>query len=139
MAFDNRESVVKWLNDHTGQRICLTSEGSTLRVVGETDGVERLDACSMEILHSELQTDIQGVQIAMSLHLDALALHLLGTSAGNKAVVFAVPLRLPYASVRLSLAGEDSLQDAHKGRASASKQEGEAEYSPYELLFTRSD
>ncbi|HKJ00625.1 MAG TPA: hypothetical protein VKB51_19300 [bacterium] len=125
--FADRKAVSAWLNAHDGQRVRLTCPGSTLRVVGTTDGIEELDACSTDIYHGELRTGVPGLQIAVTLHDQGLALHLLAESPeGGKAPV-SLPVSIPYDRVRLDPADAPD----HSPE--------EPEFSPYELLhFPRS-
>jgi hypothetical protein len=130
--FADRQSVTEWLNAHNGQRVRLTCPGTTLRVVGITDGIEELDACSTDIYHGELQTEVPNVQIAVTLHDEALALHLLGGTPEGRMVQVSLPLSIPYERVRLDPA------DAPEHPLGAGREE--PEFSPYELLhFPRSD
>lgn len=128
--FTDRQSVTTWLNAHEGQLVRLTSPGTTLRVVGVTDGIEELDACSTDVYHGELQTDAPNVQIAITLHDEALALHLLAGMEEGRTAQISLPLSIPYERVRLDPA--DAPEHPLEGGE-------EPEFSPYELLhFPRS-
>lgn len=104
MSFENRQAVIDWLNGHKGENICLQAHGSMLKVVGRSEGVDRLDACSTLVFECELITCLQGIQIAMSFHAESLALHLLGSESDNGPVFCSIPLSIPYDQVRLSVA-----------------------------------
>ncbi len=127
MQFEDRAAVVRWLNGHAGQRICLRRRGTRLRVTGSTGGVDELDACSTEILQSEWNTALPGVQLALSLHPAALSLHLLGTAPGGE-LVCSLPVHVPYNELILTREGE---------RAGDARDE--PDFSPYELLFRGTD
>jgi hypothetical protein len=130
--FASRQDVTAWLNAHNAQRVRITCPGTTLRIVGVTDGIEELDACSTDIYHGELHIDVPNVQIAITLHDEALALHLLAGTPKGRMVQVSMPMRIPYERVRLDLA------DAPEHPLGASHEE--PEFSPYELLhFPRTD
>jgi hypothetical protein len=129
--FGDHKSVIAWLNAHDGQRVRLTCPGTTLRVVGITDGIEELDACSTDIYHGELRTDVPGLQIAVTLHDQGLALHLMASGDAEGLAPVSLPVSIPYDRVRLDPA------DAPEHRQEAAREE--PEFSPYELLhFPRS-
>jgi len=102
MGFENRKEVIKWLNGHQGQEIVVQAQGSTLKVIGRSQGVDEIDACGVKIFECELATILPGVRIAISLHDDTLSIHALGNPPGDERVVFSLPLSLPYEHVRLS-------------------------------------
>jgi hypothetical protein len=130
--FVDRRSIAAWLDAHDGKRVRLTCLGTTLRVIGMTHGVEELDACSTDIFHSELHTDVPGVQLAFSLHDEALALHLLAYTPDGKGAALSLPLTIPYDRVRL-----DPAESPEHGELAGRE---EPDFSPYELLhFPRPD
>ena len=104
MSFANRQAAIDWLNGHQGREIVVQAQGSTLKVVGRNDGVDSIDACSTRIYECELVTAMRGIQIAMSLHEDTLALHVLGNRPEDGGVVCSLPLSVPYGQVRFSAA-----------------------------------
>jgi hypothetical protein len=126
----NREQVLAWFRAHRGRTIRLGRAGSTLKVIGRTQGVDEIDACSADILETELETGLPGVQVALTFHEDALALHLLVAQSGSKDVACSLPLSLPYEQLRLS--------EAPAGESGEGPEDQE-EFSPYALLFARSD
>lgn len=134
--FTDGKSVAEWLNAHHGRRVRLTAPGTQLRVVGVTNGIEKLDACSTDIYYGELQASLPAVQIALTLHDAELSLHLLiPGEAGGKPEV-SLPHSLPYEQVRLEPA-----EAPEEGPALTRQKEAqeEPEFSPYELLhFPRS-
>lgn len=123
--FTDRQSVIDWINAHKNQRVRLQSERSTLRVVGVTRGVEELDACSTEIPYAELRTGIAGLHVALSLHDEALSLHVLAAAPEGGPAPLSLPLGIPYADLRMAPA------DAPERKEAAAE---EPEFSPYELL-----
>ena len=127
--FTDRKSVIDWLNGHKRQEIRLTAGGSTLRVVGRNSGIEELDACSTDVYLAELEPGLPGLHLTLTLHDEALALHLLAEGPPGAPPRLSFPLHVPYAKLRLDRA------DAPEGAAWE-----EPEFSPYELLFNpRSD
>ena len=128
--FADRKAVLSWLNAHKGQAVRLTSPGSTVRVVGRAGGIEEVDACSTDVFLGELHTGHPGLNLALTLHDVALALHLLAVAPRGAAPSLSLPLSIPYDRLRLDPA------DAPEGDAARE----EPEFSPYELLFfPRSD
>lgn len=104
MSIANRKAAIDWLNGHRGREIVIQAQGSTLKVVGRADGVESIDACGTRIYECELLTGMPGIQVAMSLHEDTLALHLLGNRSEDGGVVCSLPVSVPYDQVRFSIA-----------------------------------
>jgi hypothetical protein len=135
VANQDREAIIKWLDDHSGREVCLRGQGTTLKVIGRTEGVDELDACSTEIYHTELITGLDDLQVAISFHPERLALHIIGRRPGGAPSLVSVPISLPYERVQLSLAEEETTRPAH---ASGDRAE-EVEFSPYELLHPRAD
>ena len=129
--FTSRQAVVDWLNAHARQTIRIGCAGSTLRIECVTEGIEELDACSADIPYGDLRTEMPGVHVAVTLHDDALSLHvLMGEGTGRRARL-SLPLSVPYERLRLAPAGAPEDGDP---RAE------EPEFSPYELLhFPRAE
>ena len=136
--FSDRQGVAAWMNVHKGQLVRLTCPGTTLRLVGRSDGIEQVDACSTDVFLGELRTDLPGVQIALTLHDEVLAVHLLAKGDAPGAGQVSLPLSLPYDRLRLERADAPEAGAARgPGRPGAKE---EPDFSPYELLqFTRSD
>ncbi len=133
--FADRQGVAAWLNVHKGQQVRLTCPGTSLRLVGRSDGIEQVDACSTDVYLGELRTDLPGVQIAVTLHDEVLAVHLLAKGGQPGAGQVSLPLSVPYDQLRLERA---DVPEAAAASESAAKEE--PEFSPYELLhFPRSD
>ena len=131
--FADRKSVAAWLNRHKGERIRLTSPGSSLRLIGITDGIEQVDACSTDVFLGDMRTELPGVQVAITLHDEVLAVQLLAKGDGPAAGQVSLPVSVPYRRLRLARADEAE----HPGAPAAKE---EPEFSPYELLhFSRSD
>jgi hypothetical protein len=136
--FADRHDVTAWLNARKGQRVCVTSPGTTLRIVGRTDGIEELDACSTDVFHGELHSDLPGLQISLTLHDDALALLLLAVGKGGRAGNLSLPLSVPYERLRLDIAEASALGTDDRPQDPAAREE--PDFSPYELLhFPRPD
>ena len=124
--FSERQGVAAWMNVHKGQLVRLTCPGTTLRLVGRSDGIEQVDACSTDVFLGELRTDLPGVQIALTLHDEVLAVHLLAGTPQGRNVQVSLPLSIPYERVRLDPA------DAPEHPEGVGREE--PEFSPYELL-----
>ena len=148
MIFKDRDSLVTWLNGHAGKRICLKGRGSTLKITGRTRGVEKLDACSAEFMECELETGHPEIQVALSLHPQSLALHLIVSAPDEGETVCSLPLSLSYGEVDFSPHEDKPRRTATALSATAlpgtaisagEREKEEPEYSPYELLFPRSD
>lgn len=134
VSFKNREAIVAWLHEHQGRRIRLGAEGSTLRVEGMPMGVEKLDACSTEFLHCEMDCGLAGLRVSFSLHESRLALHVLSDVPGQRGSSLSLPLSLPYDQVRLS-----TVEEGASNLSPSSQSSEEPEYSPYELLHFGTD
>ncbi|MCH8075419.1 MAG: hypothetical protein IIC64_06315 [SAR324 cluster bacterium] len=102
MGFENRGEVIEWLNVHQGRDIVVQAQGSLLKVIGRSQGVDEIDACGVKIFECELATVLPGLRIAISLHDDTISIHALGSPPGDDRVVFSLPLSVPYDQVRLS-------------------------------------
>ena len=102
MGFKNRGEVIDWLNVNLNRDIVVQAQGSTLKVIGRSQGVDEIDACGVKIYECELSTGLPGLRIAISLHDDTISIHALGKPPGEEQVVFSLPLSLPYDQVRLS-------------------------------------
>jgi hypothetical protein len=124
--FADRKAVTAWLNAHKGRAVRLTSPGTRLRVVGTTQGIEELDACSTDIFYAELRTALPGLQIALTLHDEEVSLHLLAQDPKGGPAPVSLPLSFPYDRLRL-----DPAEAPEHGRPAAKE---EPEFSPYELL-----
>lgn len=137
MSTWNRERMISWLKAHRGKRIRLGQRGSAVAVVGRSQGVEELDACSMEFMESMLDVGVPDVEVALSYHLEGVGLHVVAYRPGTREAVLSLPLHLPYAEVALSEA--DAARPKRDEPAPPQPDERkEEEYSPYELLFPRS-
>jgi hypothetical protein len=123
--FTDRKSITDWLDAHAGRRVRLSSPGTTLRIVGRTEGIAELDACSTDVFTGELRTGLADVQISITLHDHVLALHLLVAGPKGTPSPVSLPISVPYERVRLEPA------DAPEPAARE-----EPEFSPYELLHT---
>ncbi len=104
MAFENRKQVIDWLNDNRGRDIVVQAQGSMLKLTGRSRGVDEIDACGVKIYECELDTELPDVHVAMSLHEDTVAIHVLGNRPGQKEAVFSLPLSFPYGAIQLSSA-----------------------------------
>lgn len=102
MGFENRGEIIRWLNVHQGQEIVVQAHGSTLKVIGRSQGVDEIDACGVKIFECELATALPGLRIAISLHDETISIHALGNPPGDEQVVFSLPLSVPYDQVRLT-------------------------------------
>lgn len=102
MGFENRREVIHWLNVHQGREIVVQARGSTLKVIGRSQGVDEIDACGVKIFECELATVLPGLRVAISLHDETISIHALGNPPGDKEVVFSLPLSVPYDQVRLT-------------------------------------
>ena len=144
--FTRREEVSDWLEAHAGRRIRLSSAGSTLSVVGTPDGVTELDACSTEVHYGELDTGLPAAQVALTLHEDALALHVLvgmpdtpgaPGGGGDGDAALSLPLSVPYEQLRLeSIPAAGTVTQTPQPRPPHPQDPEEAPPSPYELLHT---
>ena len=102
MGCEDRGEVIEWLNVHQGRDIVVQAQGSLLKVIGRSQGVDEIDACGVKIFECELATVLPGLRIAISLHDDTISIHALGSPTGDDQVVFSLPLSVPYDQVRLS-------------------------------------
>ena len=131
----DKAAALRWFKAHKDREIEIKWQGEMLRLRGRCMGVQTLDACSAEYEESQLVGLHEDIQIGFSFHDTTLGVHIsvYAPEAGQpeaKLPAAFVPLSIPYDQLLLSTPelGKKTGSDA------AGEQEGEPEFSPYELL-----
>ncbi|HUJ77148.1 MAG TPA: hypothetical protein VL359_19940 [bacterium] len=77
MATWDKRSVMQWFDAHGGAWVVVRERGGILRVQGRNRGVDELNACSADLQEVELQCGLSQVQVHLTLHDQAVLVHLL--------------------------------------------------------------
>lgn len=131
----DKAAALKWFKAHKEKEIEIKWRGEMLRLRGRCTGVQTLDACSTEYEESQLVGLHEDIQIGFSFHDSTLGVQIsvyapeAGQTRARQPAAF-VPMSIPYDRLLLSTPqpGKETGGDAAGG------QEGEPEFSPYELL-----
>lgn len=131
----DKAAALKWFKAHKEKEIEIKWRGEMLRLRGRCTGVQTLDACSTEYEESQLVGLHEDIQIGFSFHDSTLGVQIsvyapeAGQTGARQPAAF-VPMSIPYDRLLLSTpqTGNSTGGDA------AGEQEGEPEFSPYELL-----
>lgn len=114
-----------------------------MNLVGRPHKVEELDACSTIVHECDLDAGIEGLHIALSIHDDTLAVHLTGGEEGSephrRPLSLSASLSLPYGQFEMSALDETSVSSRDTPPEPNDSEASEPDFSPYELLHTRTD
>ena len=125
----DKAAALQWFKAHKNKEIEIRWRGEMVRLRGRCTGVQSLDACSAEYEESQLVGLHEDIQIELSFHDITLGVQLSVYAAGAKHPAAFVPLSIPYD--RLVLTTPDAKKT---GDEASGEQDGEPEFSPYELL-----
>ena len=125
----DKTTVVEWLKKTGKQTLVIRMQGTTLRLTGHSQGLEKVDACSTEIEEVELDVGEPDTTVSLSVHDNTLGLHVLIHDPKTGQTVVSIPTSIPYGLLVLATAEEDKARSiALRGK------DQEPEFSPYELL-----
>ena len=130
----DKAAALQWFKDHKGREIEIRWRGELLRLRGRCGGVQSLDACSAEYEESQLVGLHEDVQIELSFHDETLGVQLSIYPPQGKQPAAFVPLSIPYDRLRLSTPDAKQAGADSSGEKSSGEEDGEPEFSPYELL-----
>ena len=125
----DKMSVLEWLKSRGAGTIVIWMQGTPLKVVGRSMGVDQIDACSTDIIEMEMDVGQDGIYISISVHDHTLAIHFLLRDPKTRDTVVSMPVSIPF--TLLALATED---EEKKRLKKLRGETDEPEYSPYELL-----
>lgn len=129
MSTWDKTSVLAWLKETGTGAIVIRMQGTPLKLVGRSKGVDQIDACSTDISEVELDVGQEGINISMSVHDNTLALHFLAKDKQTKETIVSMPVSIPFTLLAMATEEEE------KARLKALRGEkDEPDYSPYELL-----
>lgn len=129
MAEWNKQTILEWFQGVGREKVIIRQQGTTVRVEGTLHGVDEVDACSTQIEEVELDVGDPAINVGLSFHKHALAIHLLHLPKGAKTAPVSLAASIPYGQISVTTeAAELEKKRAEQEKAAAVK------FSPYELL-----